>query len=178
MMAGRGAFRAPPSVCGAVGGREGEAWGGGRVRTPAQPPACPLRLHLQPAPRQRIAPKSPPPPHAATSGTLGHSAGRGQASVSASAGQAGGRASAAHAQPPALCFPLPAWYLGAGGVIEGCRAALCPHAFTNVIASEIVVCATIYKCVVFLAALNGLTPPAGAAPTKKRRAARPTTAGK
>lgn len=50
--------------------------------------------------------------------------------------------------------------------------------FTNVIASEIVVCATIYKCVVFLAALNGLTPPAGAAPTKKRRAARPTTAGK
>ena len=71
MMAGRGAFRAPPSVCGAVGGREGEAWGGGRVRTPAQPPACPLRLRLQPAPRQRIAPKSPPPPHAATSGTLG-----------------------------------------------------------------------------------------------------------
>jgi hypothetical protein len=37
--------------------------------------------------------------------------------------------------------------------------------FTNVIASEIVVCATIYKCVVFFAALNGLTPPAGAAPT-------------
>ena len=79
-----------------------------RVRTPAQPHACPLRLRLQPAPRQRIAPKSPPPPHAATSGTLGHSAGRGQASVSVSAGQAGGMASAAPAQPPAPCFPLPA----------------------------------------------------------------------
>lgn len=50
--------------------------------------------------------------------------------------------------------------------------------FTNVIASETVVCATIYKCVVILAALNGITPPAGAASTKKRRAARPTTAGK
>lgn len=50
--------------------------------------------------------------------------------------------------------------------------------FTNVIASEIVVCATIYKCAVILAALNGLTPHEVAAPTKKRRAARPTTAGK
>lgn len=145
-MAGRGAFRAPPSVCGAVGGREGEAWGGGRVRTPAQPPACPLRLRLQPAPRQRIAPKNPPPPHAATSGTLGHSAGRGQASVSVSAGQAGGRASAAHAQPPAPCFPLPAWYPGAGGAVRGHRAPPRHHAFTNVVASEIVVYATIYKC--------------------------------
>ena len=50
--------------------------------------------------------------------------------------------------------------------------------FTNVIASEIVVCATIYKCAVILAALNGFTPPVGAISTKKRRAARPTTAGK
>ena len=31
--------------------------------------------------------------------------------------------------------------------------------FTNVIASGIVVCATIHECVVFLATLNGLTPP-------------------
>ena len=146
MRAGRGAFRAPPSVCGAVGGREGEAWGGGRVRTPAQPPACPLRLHLQPAPRQRIAPKSPPPPHAATSGTLGHSAGRGQASVSAYAGQAGGRASAAPAQPPAPCFPLPAWCLGAGGAVRGHRAPPCPHAFINVVSVATVVYTTIYKC--------------------------------
>lgn len=146
MRAWRGAFRAPPSACGAVGGREGEAWGGGRVRTPAQPPACPLRLRLQPAPRQRIAPKSPPPPHAATSGTLGHSAGRGQASVSVSAAQAGGRASAAPAQPPAPCFPLPAWCPWAGGASRGHRAPPCPHAFTNVVASETVVYATIYKC--------------------------------
>lgn len=107
MMAGRGAFRAPPSVCGAVGGREGEAWGGGRVRTPAQPPACPLRLHLQPAPRQRIAPKNPPPPHAATSGTLGHSAGRGQASVSASAGQAGGQGFRCARTTPRPMLPPP-----------------------------------------------------------------------
>ena len=148
------------------------------MRTPAQPTASPLRLHLQPSPRQRIAPKSLPPPHAATSGTLEHSAGRGKAFVSVSAGEAVGRASAAHAQPPALCFPLPAWYLGAGGVIEGCRAALCPHAFTNVVASEIVVCAIIYKCTAILAALEGITPHEVAAPTKKRRAERPTTAGK
>ena len=146
MRAGRGAFRAPPSVCGAVGGREGEAWGGGRVRTPAQPRASALRLRLQPAPRQRTAPKSPPPLQAATSGTLGRSAGRGQASVSVSAGQAGGRASAAHAQPPAPCFPLPAWYLGAGGAVRGHRAPPRHHAFTNVVASEIVAYATIYKC--------------------------------
>ena len=50
--------------------------------------------------------------------------------------------------------------------------------FTNVISVVTVVYATIYKCAVILAALNGFTPPAGAAPTKKRRAARPTTAGK
>jgi hypothetical protein len=50
--------------------------------------------------------------------------------------------------------------------------------FTNVIASETVVCATIYKCVVILAALNGFTPHAVAASTKRRRAERPTTAGK
>ena len=116
------------------------------MRTPAQPHACALRLHLQPAPRQRIAPKSPPPPHAATSGTLGHSAGREQASVFAYAGQAGGRASAAPAQPPALCFPLPAWCLGAGGAVRGSRAPPRPHAFTNVVTFEIVVYATIYKC--------------------------------
>ena len=146
MRAGRGAFRTPSPVRGAVGGREGEAWGGGRVRTPAQPPASPLRLHLQPAPRQRIAPKSLPPSQARTSGTLGHSAGRGQASASVSAGQAGGRASAAPAQPPAPCFPFPAWCLGAGGAVSGYRAPPRPHAFTNVIASETVVCATIYKC--------------------------------
>ena len=145
-MARRGAFRTPPSVCGAVGGREGEAWGGGRVRTPAHPPACPLRLRLQPASRQRIATKNPPPPHAATSGTLWHSAGRRQASVSVSAGQAGGWTSAAHAQPPAPCFPLPAWCLGVGVAVRGYRTPPRHHAFTNVVASEIVVCATIYKC--------------------------------
>ena len=50
--------------------------------------------------------------------------------------------------------------------------------FTNVIASETVVCATIYKCVVILAAFNGFTPHAVAASTKRRRAERPTTAGK
>ena len=156
MMAGRGASRAPPSVCGAVGGREGEAWGGGRVRTPAQPPACPLRLRLQPAPRQRIAPKSPPPPHAATSGTLGHSAGRGQASVSVSAAQAGGIASAAPAQPPAPCFPLPAWCLGAGGAVREYRAPPRHHAFTNVNSFATVVYATIYKCSTLF--LKGVTP--------------------
>lgn len=116
------------------------------MRTPAQPHACALRLHLQPAPRQRIAPKSPPPPHAATSGTLGHSAGKGQASGYAYAAQARGRASSAPAQPPALCFPLPAWCLGAGGAVRGHRAPPCPHAFTNVVSFATVVCATIYKC--------------------------------
>jgi hypothetical protein len=50
--------------------------------------------------------------------------------------------------------------------------------FTNVDSVATVVYATFYKCVVILAALNGFTPPAGAAPTKKRRAARPTTTGK
>ena len=50
--------------------------------------------------------------------------------------------------------------------------------FTNVDSVATVVCATIYKCVVILAALIGFTPPAGASSTKKRRAARPTTAGK
>ena len=144
--AGRGAFRAPSPVCGAWGGREGEAWGGGRVRTPAQPRACPLRFRLQPAPRQRTAPKSPPPPHAATSGTLGRSAGRGQASVFTSAGQAGGRASAAPAQPPAPCFPFPAWCPWAGGASRGQRAPPCSYAFTNVVASETIVYAIIYKC--------------------------------
>ena len=146
MRAVRCALRIPPYVCGVQGGREGEAWCGGRRRTPAQPPASPLRLHLQPAPRQRIAPKNPPPPHAATSGTLGHSAGKGQASVSVSAGQAGGRASAAHAQPPAPCFPLPAWCLGAGGAVRGYRAPPRHHAFTNVNSFATVVYATIYKC--------------------------------
>ena len=146
MRAGRGAFRAPSPVGGALGGWVGEASGGGRVRTPAQPPAFPLRLHLQPAPRLPTAPKSPPPPHAATSGTLGRRVSRGQASVSASAGKARGKASSAPAQPPALCFPLPAWCLGAGGAVRGHRAPPCPHAFTNVVAFETIVCATIYKC--------------------------------
>ena len=50
--------------------------------------------------------------------------------------------------------------------------------FTNVDSVATVVYATIYKCVVFLAALNGLTPPAGVSSTKNRRAARPTTTGK
>jgi hypothetical protein len=50
--------------------------------------------------------------------------------------------------------------------------------FTNVIASETVVYATIYKCVVILAALDGFTPPVGVSSTKRRRAERPTTAGK
>lgn len=52
------------------------------------------------------------------------------------------------------------------------------QSFTNVVASETVAALTIYKCAVILAALNGFTPPEGAASTKKRRAARPTTAGK
>ena len=50
--------------------------------------------------------------------------------------------------------------------------------FTNVDSVATVVYATIYKCVVILAALNGLTPPAGVSSTKNRRAARPTTTGK
>ena len=50
--------------------------------------------------------------------------------------------------------------------------------FTNVDSVATVVYATIYKCVVILAALNGITPHEVAALTKKRRAARPTTAGK
>ena len=116
------------------------------MRTPAQPRASALRLRLQPAPRQRTAPKSPPPLQAATSGTLGRSAGRGQASVSVSAAQAGGRASAARAQPSALCFPLPAWCPWAGGASRGQRAPPCSYAFTNVVASETVVYAIIYKC--------------------------------
>ena len=89
------------------------------MRTPAQPHASPLRLHLQPTPRQRTTPKSPHPPQAATLGTLGCSAGKGLASVSASAGQAWGRASAAPAHPSAYCFPIPAWCPWAGGVIRG-----------------------------------------------------------
>ena len=52
------------------------------------------------------------------------------------------------------------------------------QSFTNVIASETVVCAIIYKCTVNLAALAGITPHEVAASTKKRRAERPTTAGK
>ena len=93
--------------------------GPAQAQSPAQSPACPLRLHLQTVPRQRTATKSPPPPHAATSGTLWRSAGREQASVSASAGQAGDRASAAPAQPPAPCFPLPAWCPWAGVASRG-----------------------------------------------------------
>ena len=50
--------------------------------------------------------------------------------------------------------------------------------FTNVIAPETVATLIIYKCAVILAALNGLTPHEVAAPTKKRRAERPTTTGK
>ena len=50
--------------------------------------------------------------------------------------------------------------------------------FTNVDSVVTVVYATIYKCVVILAALYGFTPHEVAAPTKKGRAARPTTAGK
>ena len=50
--------------------------------------------------------------------------------------------------------------------------------FTNVDSVATVVYAIIYKCVVILAALNGITPPAGAVSTKKRRAVRPTTTGK
>ena len=133
-----------------------------------------------------------PPPHAATSGTLGRSAGRGQASVSAFAGQAGGRASAAHAPPPAPCFPFPAWCPWAGGLSEGSAPRPAPmplqmllhvkqllvQSFTNVVASETVAGVSIYKCTVSLAALTGITPHEVAAPTKERRAARPTTAGK
>ena len=79
----------------------------GRARTPAMPHASALRLRLQPAPRQRTAPKSPPPAHALTSGTLGRSAGKGQASVSVSAAQAGGMASAARALSPLPMLPPP-----------------------------------------------------------------------
>jgi hypothetical protein len=50
--------------------------------------------------------------------------------------------------------------------------------FTNVVASETVVCAIIYKCTANLAALIGITPHEVAASTKERRAERPTTAGK
>ena len=50
--------------------------------------------------------------------------------------------------------------------------------FTNVVSVVTVIYATIYKCVVILAALYGFTPHEVAAPTKNRRAARPTTAGK
>ena len=50
--------------------------------------------------------------------------------------------------------------------------------FTNVDSVATVVYATFYKCAVILAALNGLTPHEVAAPTKKRRAERPTTTGK
>ena len=52
------------------------------------------------------------------------------------------------------------------------------QSFTNVIPAATIVYAIIYKCAVILAALYGLTPHEVAAPTKKRRAARPTTAGK
>ena len=49
MMAGRGAFRAPPSVCGAVGGREGEAWGGGACALqPSPAPAHSVSAYSQP----------------------------------------------------------------------------------------------------------------------------------
>lgn len=50
--------------------------------------------------------------------------------------------------------------------------------FTNVDSIATVVYAIIYKCVVILAPLIGLTPHEVAALTKNRRAARPTTTGK
>lgn len=52
------------------------------------------------------------------------------------------------------------------------------QSFTNVDSVVTVVYVIIYKCVVILAALIGFTPHEVAASTKKRRAARPTTAGK
>ena len=162
------------------------------MRTPAQPPACPLRLRLQPAPRQRTAPKSPPPPHAATSGTLGRSAGRGRLPSPSPQGRQGAGLPQRPHNPPPHASPSLRGVRGLVGLSGGSaprpalmRLQMLLHLkrlfvqlFTNVVASEIIVCAIIYKCVVILAALKGLTPHEVASSTKKRRAERPTTAGK
>ena len=146
MRAGRGAYRAPPSVCGAVGGQGGGSIGRGarahsspapRLPTPSPPPASPPPAH---------SPKEPSP---AARGDIGHiGAQRRQGAGFRFRLRRAGRGQGFRCArtTPALCFPLPAWCLGAGGAIRGSRAPPRPHAFTNVVAFEIVVCATIYKC--------------------------------
>ena len=128
MMAGRGAFRSPPSVGGVVGGREGEAWGGGlcvRSGSPAPclpcgdgngslPPACavPQCTRCRRMRRGRVL--------------WGYALAGGWLEVETE-WACGGLGWSAHA-PPAPCFPLPAPLRPTDGGRGAERTPPCPHA--------------------------------------------------